>query len=86
MPIVSMFYGIIIRLNVNEHNPPHIHAEYAGYRACFDIKTGKMTVGEMPERQTRFIQVWMDIHQEELLADWQIAQEHAEVFRIEPLK
>jgi len=38
MPYISMFFGIIIRMFYNEHNPPHFHAEYQGQRASFDIQ------------------------------------------------
>ena len=46
MPTISMFYGIIIRMfnNGREHNPPHIHAEYQGQQAVFDLD------GNFPDR------------------------------------
>ena len=51
MPTISMFYGIMIRMyNNNEHNPPHFHALYQGYKAVFDME-GNMTEGEMPKAQ-----------------------------------
>lgn len=55
MPSISMFYGIVIRMyNNGEHNPPHFHAFYQGYKAIFNMD-GDMTKGEMPQKQIRLI-------------------------------
>lgn len=45
MPIVSMFYGIVVKLNTKEYNPPHVHASYVGQEASFDFD-GKVLVGD----------------------------------------
>jgi hypothetical protein len=88
MPTISMFFGIIIRMYFapKEHNPPHIHAYYQNFRATFFIETGDIQNGEMPSRQQRMIQAWIEIHKEELQANWQLCQNGETPFNIEPLK
>lgn len=63
-----------------------IHIRYQGYNASVAIEDGEVLAGEMPTRQLRMVQVWMDLHREELLADWELAKEGIEPFRIDPLK
>ena len=89
MPILSMFYGIIIRMyffDDKEHHMPHLHAEYAENRAVFSIGDGEVLAGALPPGKVRLVQAWIEIHREELLADWQLAVIGEEVFKIEPLK
>lgn len=89
MPILSMFYGIIIRMyfmDDKQHHVPHLHAEFAGSRAVFSITGGEILAGELPHNKTRLVQAWIEIHREELQADWELAVNGEEVFRIEPLK
>jgi hypothetical protein len=89
MPILSMFYGIVIRMyfyDDKRHHTPHLHAEYAGKRAVFDIGDGEMLAGELPSGKARLVQAWIEIHREELQADWALAANGEEVFRIEPLR
>lgn len=86
MPLLSMFYGIILRMyNNNEHNPPHFHAYYGDYEAIFSLD-GEITGGEMPRKQTRLIQAWTELHKEELAANWKLAINEEPIFKIEPLK
>lgn len=80
-----MFFGILIRLQFNEHLPPHFHAEYQGHKAQFDLE-GRLMEGEMPTRQKKFILAWAELHKDEIKADWDASREHAELFRIEGLK
>lgn len=49
MPTISMFFGILIKMNYREHNPPHIHVEYGEYRACYRIDNGGLMSGELPQ-------------------------------------
>jgi hypothetical protein len=71
-------------MNYNEHNPPHFHAEYQGYEAIVDIKTGAVS-GTMPRRALKLIWDWLDEHQVELLANWEQAREHQPLNSIDPL-
>jgi hypothetical protein len=88
VPTISMFYGIIIRMYCDkaEHNPPHFHAYYQEYKATVNIKTCEMLTGDFPGRQTKMILAWAAIHQDELLADWELATAGTHPFKIEPLK
>ncbi len=63
-----------------------MHVRYQNYRASIALENGVVLAGELPPRQLRMVQVWMDLHQEELLADWELAKEGQEPYRIEPLK
>ncbi len=86
MPTISMFYGIMIRMyNNNEHNPPHFHAQYQGYKAVFDMD-GNLTEGEMPRPQEKLIAAWAEIHRDELLANWELAIHEEPLYKIEPLR
>lgn len=89
MPIISMFYGIVIRMyffDDKQHHMPHMHTEYAGQKAVFDILDGAILAGALPSGKARLVQAWIEIHREELLAAWNLAVSGEEVFRIEPLK
>ena len=82
-----MFYGIVIRmyLGAKEHSPPHIHAYYQDDSASFDIRTGDLIEGRLPVKENRLVGAWIEIHRDELLTDWTLAQAGEEPFRIAPL-
>jgi len=88
MPTISMFFGIIVRMYCGkaEHNPPHIHVYYQDYKATFDIRTAEKGDGDLPPRQTRLVVAWIELHREELIADWDLASQGETPFRIEPLR
>ena len=89
MPIISMFYGIIIRmflLDNRHHNLPHVHAKYSEFEASISIQEGEVLAGELPRKQLRLVQAWIEIHQEELLADWELASQGETIFKITPLQ
>lgn len=86
MPYVSMFFGIIIRMFYNEHNPPHFHAEYQGQVGVFDFD-GKMTEGSMRSKTARrLIRDWAKLHREELEQNWNRAMQKQEILKIDPLE
>lgn len=85
MPTISMFYGILIRMYYDDHNPPHIHAIYGEDRACYNFD-GEVIEGSLPKRQHRLVAAWIEIHKDELNADWQLAHDGELMFKIEPLK
>lgn len=85
MPTISMFYGIIIRMYGDDHNPPHFHAYYQDYEAVFKLD-GELHEGEMPRKQRRLILAWVELHRDELEANWEISKAKEEPFKIEPLK
>lgn len=89
MPFISMFYGIIVRMfhfDDKRHNLPHIHAEYQGEVAVIEIETAEILAGNLPPKKLRLVQAWIEIHKDELLADWKLATEGQNVFKIKPLE
>lgn len=85
MPQISLFYGIIILMNFSDHSPAHFHAWYNEYKVIVGIKDG-VVKGEMPGRALRMILEWLEIHREELLDNWERAQNGTPLAKIEPLK
>lgn len=71
MPIISLFFGIIIRMYHNEHAPPHFHASYQGFEALIKISDSSVYAGSLPKRALRIVQPWCEQHREELLSNWQ---------------
>jgi len=88
MPTISMFFGIIIRMYYapKEHNPPHIHVYYQDFVSVINIQTYDLIEGELPSKQLRLVLAWIEIHKEELIADWELCQNGEKPFSIEPLK
>ena len=85
MPVISRFFGIIIRMFYDEHNPPHFHAEYQGKKAVFDFR-GNILNGNLSSRTaTKLVREWTDNHISELEEDWKLAREGKEIKKIEPL-
>ena len=68
-----------------KHNLPHIHAEYGEYEAVFDLDGNKIE-GDLPKKKIRMVQTWIDIHQEDLMANWKLITNGQQVFRIPPLQ
>ena len=85
MPTISMFYGILIRMYYDDHNPPHIHAFYGDHEAIYSI-SGELIEGSLPNKQRKLVDAWIAIHEEDLKADWELAKKGEQLFRIEPLK
>lgn len=86
MPEISRFYGIIIAMYYNEHNPPHFHAKYGEFTAEIEIRTLKIFKGELPKRAKTLVMEWADEHRDELQMDWELARLKQELKDIEPLK
>lgn len=89
MPTISMFYGIIILMyfyDNKKHSIPHIHAEYAEHVASISIEDGKILSGQLPAKKLKLVEAWVEIHKEELLADWKLAVAGEPIFKIEPLR
>jgi len=88
MPVISMFYGILIRmylLDNNHHNLPHIHARNAEFEASVSLHDGELLAGTLPRKQLRLVQAWIELHREELLVDWDLAVHGELPFRVAPL-
>ena len=88
MPIISQFYGIVVRMffdDYQKHNLPHIHVEYSEYDAVFNFE-GNIIKGKLPKRQIKLVQAWIEIHKEELNTLWKLAKNEKQIFKIDPLK
>jgi hypothetical protein len=89
MPTISLFYGIVISLyyfDNEKHHTPYIHAKYQDFSGVFDIESGEMIEGDLPKNKVKLTVAWMEIHKEDLMADWELAITGQPVFKIEPLK
>lgn len=84
MPVISRFYGIVVFMNYNDHNPPHLHARYQGMEGVVAIQTREVT-GDLPGRAVRILLEWMDLHAKELVENWRRARDHRHLLPIEPL-
>lgn len=85
MPEISRFYGIVIRMYWDDHNPPHLHAEYSGEEVVLDINTRAVIAGRLPARALGLVAEWTSIHREELLGLWERARKLEPLGRIQPL-
>ena len=89
VPTISMFFGIIIRMfyrDNKQHHTPHVHAEYQGDIAVFAISDGSVLEGSLPLSKRKLVDAWIEIHRDELFADWKLAVEGEKVFRIKGLE
>ena len=88
MPVISTFYGIIVRIykeNDAKHKTPHIHAEYSGEEIVMDFG-GNTLEGQIPKNKRTLLEAWIEIHHDELEADWELISHGERVFRIDPLR
>lgn len=84
-----MFYGIVVMMffkDNRQHNLPHIHIRYQDSKAVIDIAAGEILDGKFPQKQLRMVQAWVEIHRDELLADWDLALAGEQPYKIEPLR
>ena len=88
MPVLSIFYGIIIKMykeNSGQHNRPHVHAEYSGDEVAVALD-GEILDGEIPRAKMKLLDAWMELHREDLEANWKLLSDGEQFFRIDPLK
>ena len=88
MPIVSQFYGIIIRVYFNDtekHYLEHIHVQYNEFDAVYSISNSNVLEGKLPPKQHKLVIAWMELHRDELIALWETSQNDGETFKINPL-
>ncbi|MFW6097107.1 MAG: DUF4160 domain-containing protein [Chloroflexota bacterium] len=88
MPEIARFYGIIIRIfyEAERHQLPHFHAAYGEYVASFTIDPPALLAGLMPRKQHNLIIAWIELHQVELLDNWERAKQQLPLKPIEGLK
>ena len=85
MPEICRFYGIIIAMFFDDHNPPHFHARYGKDNVAIEISSLRVLEGQFPPRALGLVIEWATQHREELLENWVRAQSHRPLQKIEPL-
>lgn len=88
MPTISMFYGILVRMffhDTGKHHLPHIHAEYQGKVAVYAIEDGALLSGNFPPKKHKLVVAWIEIHHDDLCADWELAVNGQKPFPIRGL-
>ncbi len=89
MSIISMFYGMIVSMyffDDRRHHIPHIHVKYQDQESVIAVPDGQVLEGELTPKRLKLVQAWIEIHQDELMADWELASQGQSVFKIDPLK
>jgi hypothetical protein len=89
MAILSMFYGIIISMyyfDHQRHRMPHIHVRYADQEAVLALPEGQLLEGQLQRSKMKLVLAWIEIHREELMANWELATQGEQIFRIDPLR
>lgn len=88
MPLISQFYGILIymyREIGGHHNESHIHIKYNEYEMSITLE-GKILNGNLPTRQKKLVDAWMELHREELKAAWYVLNNDGEIIKIKGLE
>ncbi|MCY7374941.1 MAG: DUF4160 domain-containing protein [Pyrinomonadaceae bacterium] len=89
MPVISMFYGVIVLMyyfDNRQHHLPHIHVQYGEEEAVVTIPDGDIIEGKLRSAKMKLVSAWIEIHQEELMANWKLAANGQAIFKIEPLR
>jgi hypothetical protein len=89
MAVIAMFYGIIISMyyfDNQRHHLPHIHVKYQEQEAVLTIPDGDVLEGALKPNKMKLVQAWIEIHKDDLLADWELAIKGESIFKIDPLK
>ena len=86
MPEISRFYGIVIGMFYNDHAPPHFHVRYNEFNIVLGIPEGDVLDGALPARQMKLVQAWIELHRDDLMADWIFASSGQTPFKIDPLR
>lgn len=89
MPVISLFFGIVVSmyfLDNKQHKAPHIHVRYQDAEAVYSIPGGELLSGVIPPAKERLVQAWIEIHREDLQADWELAVSGQQPHKIEPLR
>jgi hypothetical protein len=85
VPEISRFLGIVIAMYYNDHAPPHFHAKYGAFEITVRIVDG-VVEGRFPRRALNLVLEWYNLHQAELLEDWNLARDRKPLRRIDPLE
>ena len=82
MPEISRFYGLIIYMFFNDHNPPHFKVKYGDFEANILISNGTILNGDLPISKLKLVTAWAEIHKEQLQKMW----DSKEFQKIQPLQ
>jgi len=85
LPEICRFLGIVIYMLYDDHPPPHFHAEYGEYKIGVEINTG-VVEGRFPRRALNALMEWYELHRDDLLANWGLAEQHQPLRKIPPLE
>ncbi len=84
-----MFYGLIVSMyfiDNRQYKAPHIHVKYQEEEAVFRIPDGELLSGGLPSAKVKLVSAWIEIHRDELMADWDLAANGQQPYKIDPLK
>jgi len=85
MPELSRFFGIVVTMYYNDHEPPHFHAYYGAFEIAIEIDTGA-EAGHFPRRARALLLEWYSLHREELMANWERSRDRRGLRPIRPLE
>lgn len=89
MPVISMFFGVIVSmyfLDNRRHKRPHIHAKYQEHEVVLAIPDGEVLERSLPGNKLRLLLAWVEIHRDELMANWELAVCGQQPYKIDPLR
>lgn len=86
MPEISRFFGIIIFMYFDDHNPPHFHVKYGEQRAIVGIQDLRLLEGNLSRRAMNMVLEWANEHRLELMNNWNRMQSTGEYTKIPPLE
>lgn len=86
VPTISRFFGILITMYFDDHDPAHFHARHADGAAKVRIDTLEVLVSTLDRRHLRLVLAWAELHRDELAENWQRARAGETLNDIEPLR
>ncbi len=89
MPVISMFYGIIVMMyffDTDKHHLPHIHIKHGEFNCVVSILDSEVLQGDLPGNKLRLVLAWIELHRDELMANWELAINGKALFDIKPLQ
>ena len=89
MPAISMFYGLIVYMyfmDNQQHKLPHIHVKYQEDEVIVSVPDGEVLEGAIPNSKMKLLQAWVELHKDELIADWELAVSGEKPYKIDPLR
>lgn len=86
MPEISRFYGIIISMYYEDHNPPHFHAMYGEFKATIKIADFAVLEGYLPPKALGLVAEWANKFKKELQKNWKLSMENKKIEKIAPLE